>query len=159
MNRIYQADDCKEDIGITFEEYKNYIREWDNMPNGFFENGDEYISMFQDADLLITDSGSFIQEYLPSGNPCIYIFNNEVERNQMDLYYPSAVETLNTYYIVKTEDEIKEHFNNIIRNGEDSKKTERKRVASKTFKNIGCSGQAIADYIKKKITLSDWGFS
>ncbi|MCK5311336.1 MAG: CDP-glycerol glycerophosphotransferase family protein [Desulfobacteraceae bacterium] len=68
-------------IGLmTNNEYRNYLNEWDMLPNAkVFENGN-YFEIFKTSDALITDCESFLGEYLPTKKPIIQLTENCVPR-------------------------------------------------------------------------------
>ena len=99
---------------------------------------------------MITDCGSFIGEYLPSLNPCIYIFNPR-KRKQDEVYTRLAGKILDTYYVTRTEDELEHAIREIIIGGKDSKKEKRRQLLSKEFPNIGNAGKYICSYLKQLI--------
>lgn len=100
---------------------------------------------------MITDCGSFIGEYLPSLNPCIYLFNPRKE-GQEDVYTPLAKDILDTYYIAKTKEELEKYIDSVAIGGEDTKRQEREVLFNKEFKNIGHAGEFITNYLKDLIT-------
>ena len=99
---------------------------------------------------MITDCGSFIGEYLPSQNPCIYLFNPRKER-QMDSYTPLAKKILNTYYVTHTMEELEENWGKVVINGNDAKRDDRKKVLESEFGEIGKAGEYICDYLRRQI--------
>lgn len=137
-------------ISVSYEEYIKYIKEWDDLPNGVCLTQGDYVSIFKHSSCMITDCGSFIGEYLPSLHPCIYIFNPRKSR-QDDVYTPLAKEILDTYYVCRTREELEKQLEEVLIKGEDSKKLKREEVFRNEFKNIGCAGEYICDFIKKQI--------
>ena len=53
-----------------------YYAAWELLPNAQLEQG-EYASLFRQSDGMIHDSGSFIVEYLMTGNPCCFFHVHE----------------------------------------------------------------------------------
>jgi hypothetical protein len=51
--------------------YDAYEREWVERPNAAIYDGPRYLDLFRTSDAMITDSGSFLAEYLPTGKPII----------------------------------------------------------------------------------------
>lgn len=138
-------------LKFSLEDYVNYVKEWGSLPNGVCVTQGEYIDIFKRSSCMITDCGSFIGEYLPSLNPCIYIFNPRKPR-QDDVYTPLAKEILDTYYVCRTREELEKQIQEVALAGNDSKKEAREALFQKEFKNIGHAGEFITDYIKKQIT-------
>lgn len=58
------------------QSYEQWSVTWRNMPNcGVFDSG-LYFDLFNSSDLMITDSGSFLAEYLPTGQPIIRLVSS-----------------------------------------------------------------------------------
>ena len=138
---------------IDFDEndYLNYLAEWEACENGLCMTQGDYIPLFRKSACMITDCGSFIGEYFPSLNPCIYLFNPRKKR-QEDVYTPLATEILDTYYITRTKEELYNNLENIIINGNDSKYENRKKLYESEFDNIGHSGETICNYLLNEIS-------
>lgn len=143
---------CYKQGKINFSEldYENYIKEWGSQPNAVVVSEGDYIGLFRKSCCMITDCGSFIGEYLPSLNPCIYIFNPRKER-QIECYTPLARKILDTYYVTESEESLKEMLQEIIIQGNDKKMGKRKKLFDEEFSNIGSSGQYICDYLEREL--------
>lgn len=156
---IYRITDSKM---MSVEYYENYIKEWDNSNNGIYINDGEYIDLFRKSTCLITDSGSFIAEYMPSENPCIYLINTNKNRlkedNQNSIYLNKenliertfndfAKPIINSYYLCYNEEDITKYFNEVIINGNDYMKDKRLKIIKNSFINIGLAGKTITDYL------------
>ncbi len=135
---------------MSHKEFENYINKWESHPNGYYEMGGEYIDLFRKSSLLIQDSESFIAEYLPSGNPCMYLVKPSREQETyMDGFSLSARKILNTYYLCYNQEEIEKYFNMIMFDKNDPMKEERQKVKDEIFINIGSAGQKIVDYLEE----------
>ena len=99
---------------------------------------------------MITDCGSFIGEYLPSLNPCIYIFNPR-KKHQWDAYTPLAKKILNTYYIANDVCELEQYFQDVVVNDNDIKKESRINLKQAQYGNIGHAAQYICDYLEREL--------
>ncbi len=141
---IYRIIDSKI---MDIEYYENYIKEWDNSNNGIYINEGNYIDLFRKSTCLITDCGSFIAEYLPSENPCIYLINPEkenlIERTFNDFCKP----IINSYYLCYNEEDIEKYFNEVIINGNDYMKDKRLKTMENSFINLGSAGKTITNYL------------
>ena len=148
--RIKNIEDSNEKPQITYNEYVEYCKRWNEAENSTYLEGTNYIEWFNESTCLITDCGSFIAEYLPSGQPCIYLFNPDLP-NQMDSYYEIGQDILNSYYICNSADEIKNTFDEVLNRGNDYKKEQREEVLNRYFKNIGTAGKKIYEYILQQL--------
>lgn len=137
-------------ISFSREDYWQYVEEWRSLPNGFFVDSGEYISMFMDSDCMITDCGSFIGEYFPSSHPCIYLFNPR-KKNQEDIYTPLAKDILNTYYVANCWNELEKEFEETVIREHDWKLEKRKELYRKEFGDMGEAGKKICQHIVEQI--------
>lgn len=145
-----QARYNEKKISFNREDYDKYMREWESLSNAVCITQGNYIGLFKKSSCMITDCGSFIGEYFPSLNPCIYLFNPR-KQNQDDAYTPIAKEILNTYYISRTKEELERYIKTIIFENKDEKKELRKKMFETEFEDIGNSGKKICEYLKNQI--------
>lgn len=146
--RLYNMVNSHLDVPMTPEEYDQYVENWCSYPNGFYVHDGEYIDLFKASSLLITDSGSFINEYLPSGHPCIYLLNPE-NPEEMDNFTASAKKILSTYYCCSAWEDAAQWFCNIIEKHEDPKRDQRLHMAETELHNIGGAGKRIVKHIEQ----------
>ena len=137
-------------IDFSYDDYVEYLKKWEALPNGICITQGDYMKLFKNSSCMITDCGSFIGEYFPSGNPCIYMFNPRKKR-QADVYTPLAQSILNSYYVVKTEYDLRESIENVILQNMDPKREERERLINAEFGNLGHAGEYICNYLKRII--------
>ena len=82
-------------------EIDNYYDEW-NRIGAIYTQGD-YFDMFRTADLLITDCGSFLTEWLPTEKPCIHLLtDNDAQKSRQSVHENSS----RHYYKVKSLEEL-----------------------------------------------------
>ena len=138
---------------LTTEEYNNYINDWDSQPNGLYVYDGEYIDLFRASSCLITDSGSFIGEYLPSENPCIYLVNPERDPNTyLDGFSSLGNKILDTYHLAYSQDQIQDYFEKIIIEGIDTTKQQRLKILEQEYVNIGTASEKIIEYLTDILT-------
>lgn len=134
---------------MTLAQYHDYCAAWDNLPNGLCFFSGDVIKLFQESSLLITDSGSFIYEWLPSGQPCIYLGNpRRTPAEFMDSFETGAKKILATYYMSWNWEEICQWFNNLLRFGIDPLAEKRRKLIPEIFPRLGEASQYIVDYLK-----------
>lgn len=146
--RLRELEMAGTPVGMTSGEYDAYLEAWASHKNGMVMREGDYIELFVESDALITDCGSFIAEYLPSGHPCIYMLNPE--RN-MDLgrnYNELGVKILSSYYLCKSWEETRKAFEEVVVQGNDSKREERRQALESSFTNVGTAGNFIVDYVE-----------
>ena len=107
-----------------------YYRLWETMPNTEFSSGD-YVAQFCESDALIHDCGSFIAEYLYTRKPCLYVSNymkQYIEENKLNQV---GLDAWNAHYHAYSEGDIKSFIEDVVLNGQDSKKQDREDFFSK----------------------------
>lgn len=135
---------------MTAKEYQDYIRQWENLPNGICVQDGEYIELFRHSDLLIMDCGSFIAEWLPTGKPCMYLVNPERDLTKyMDGFSLLCRKILDKYYLCYSQEDINNYFNQIMKQHIDTKSEERIKLVDEIFINIGTAGHTIVNKLEK----------
>lgn len=103
-----------------------YYAKWENGENTNYVNGD-YIDLFNSSDAMMHDCGSFLQEYLYTQNPVLYLSNafHKDEFNYMGIDMYSA------YYKALSKEDIIDFIENVVLKGHDPMKKDRTRVFNK----------------------------
>ncbi len=110
---------------MSSSEVDEYYRLWDESQNSVYYQGSDYLNLFQHTDALITDSGSFLAEYLITEMPVLLLNSgksvgyNELGQRIVDAYYQAS-----------SESEIDDFLSSVIINGVDSLCTKRKSLSS-----------------------------
>ncbi len=60
-----------------YDEWNEYIRRWNNLPNAKVVEEQSYLEFFETSDAIIMDSISFIAEYLYTGKPGLFLTRRE----------------------------------------------------------------------------------
>lgn len=123
----------------TKKEIDEYYKEWAEI--GTVSNG-EYINLFSNSDILITDCGSFLVEYPCTNNPVIRLVSS-----QCGFSIPEPSKKLfDAFYNVNNLEEMDYIFDQIIVKGNDPKRTERlKAVKEAGLLDISASKNIIDD--------------
>ena len=99
------------------EKADEYYRRWQDI--GIVCEDGDYMQLFQKSLAMITDSGSFLTEYLFTKQPCIHLVSEYFKGNE-------NVEMIcQTYYNAHNLDEMNKIFEEILINKKDPKKSER----------------------------------
>lgn len=108
----------------SYEEYDDYVREWDSLPNAKVVQESSYLEIFDTSDGMIMDSISFIAEYLYVNKPLLFLKRNGQAFNQL------GTKLMRAYNTAWGEDycEIEQFLQNVILNGNDEKKELRKTI-------------------------------
>ena len=110
---------------MTTSEAKRYYDEWGKI--GAKCNDGDYMRYFLKARALITDCGSFLAEFVPTGMPIIRMISADCNLEPT----PRLVELLETYYTARSWDELKQYLDEIVLGGADPKKDIRLAAARK----------------------------
>ncbi|MEB8386332.1 hypothetical protein OO012_03745 [Rhodobacteraceae bacterium KMM 6894] len=79
--------------GMSDAAISAWFKGWETRPNCAVFKGGRYFKHFRTSDLLITDSGSFLAEYLPTGAPIIRMRNhgtgalNDIGKDLKEAFY------------------------------------------------------------------------
>lgn len=103
---------------MTEEEVNNYYSEWDKI--GMKYEGPDYIDLFKESRLLITDCGSFLAEYMPTKNPVILL-----KSKNSTPYNFLAKKVTKYYYKAYNLKDLKTLFHKVLLNNEDPIKNKR----------------------------------
>lgn len=103
---------------MTEEQVNRYYAEWEEVGH-IYDSGD-YFDIFKTSDLMITDCGSFLAEYLPSNKPLIRLINKRgVPLNKLGKQFSDC------YYNAYNNDDLLLFFDEIVVKGNDYKKAYR----------------------------------
>lgn len=137
----------KNGVFPTREDYDEYCKAWDNLPNGRFVE-DDYLPWFASSDCMIFDSLSFIVEYLYVNKPGLYLTRGQTSFNEFGELL------MNAYYQVKGEDlEGIRHFLECQLNHDD-KYGFRKQIFDQVLDYYSINGMSAADFIYQDICKS-----
>jgi hypothetical protein len=103
---------------FTEVQYADYLEKWRNGENSTIYDSGDYFELFKASDLLLTDCGSFLAEYLPTGRPIIRLVskNNPVPFNEIGQRIAEVC------YNVNSIDELRETFTRVVIEGVDDLK-------------------------------------
>ena len=99
------------------EKADEYYRRWQDI--GIVCEDGDYMQLFQNSLAMITDSGSFLTEYLFTKQPCIHLVSEYFKGNE------NVEKICQTYYNAHNLDEMNKIFEEILINKNDAKKSER----------------------------------
>ncbi len=88
----------------------DYYRRWSEAEWSQFESG-KYLGLFKHSDAMIHDCGSFIMEYLYTGNPVMYMMKNDKLDSTWNDGYKQA---LSMHYHGWTVEDIENFIRNVI---------------------------------------------
>jgi len=98
---------------------KAYFGCWEE--NASFEDGD-YTELFRNSKGMIHDSGSFLAEFLATGQPVMYLLDKENRKPRLNDFGFLCLERC---YIGRSQEEIRQFVQEVIQEGKDIMKEER----------------------------------
>lgn len=102
---------------MSKNETDKYFDDWREIGQ-VFDSGD-YMELFSNSSVMITDSGSFLIEYLLTRRPCIHLVSEKFIGNE------TAKQICAGYYNAHNKEEMYSLLNEVIIANNDSKKSER----------------------------------
>jgi len=126
------------------KEIEQYYKEWADI--GIYYSDGNYFDIFKNSKCLITDCHSFLTEYFPTKNPVIHLRNPNVTE-----YSINSRIIMKTYNDVWNITQLQFSLEDILINGNDTKKEERISLLNKM--NIGkeSSAKKIIRELKKDL--------
>ncbi|WP_022748973.1 CDP-glycerol glycerophosphotransferase family protein [Lachnobacterium bovis] len=118
-----------EKIFNTYEEYDDYIKKIDSLPNAKVVTESSYLEYFATSDSLIFDSCSFLAEYMYVKKPALFL--RRKEQNFLQL----GQKVLETYYEANGEDyyAIENFIKDVVLGEKDTLKEKRQKIFNEYF--------------------------
>ena len=130
---------------MTEQEAEDYYNEWDKF--GIKYEGFDYIKLFKQSKVLITDCGSFLAEYMPSKNPVILLRSNRATP-----YNFLAKKVTKYYYKAHNLKELDKLFEEVLIKGKDPYKEKRLQML-KNLHLVNHASQNILEDLNKELGL------
>lgn len=129
---------------MTESEVNTYYSKWENL--GTIHNTGNYFDIFKNSDAMITDSISFLAEYLPTNKPIIQLTNPK--------HYPynkigNTIEKV--LYKAYSQEEFKQIFDNVILSKNDYLKDNRTSIISEIYDKSKSPSELILNHLKQII--------
>ena len=147
---LLQMSAVRNGVFSSVEEFQDYCRQWENLPNGHYVEG-EYMSWFASSDCMIFDSMSFIAEYLYVDKPSLFLTREKLNLNEFGEILMEA------HYQVNGRDYA--GIDNFICNQMelDEKKFIRRQIFHQVLDYYQVNRMNAADFIYKDICTAIWG--
>ena len=134
---------------MSGERYDEYEAQWRRRANCAIYDGPHYLDLFRTSDALITDSGSFLAEYLPSGEPILRLTSDRGIG-----FNPVGERLRESFYEVNTVARLQETFRQVVIDGEDPLAEVRSRHAALFQPGARTSSERIADDLEASLTAA-----
>ncbi len=144
-NLLFSA--ITERVFPSAEALKEYLQEWDKLPNAIFYTGAYYQDIFATSDGMILDSCSFLVEYQFVDKPMIFLTRAGEQFNKIG----EAI--LKASYTVDGRDlnSIAELMQKVFIDGKDDKAAKRKKVFDEYLNYPKYTGMSASEFIYKNI--------
>ena len=128
------------------EEYDTYVDAWNQGDNSSVYDDGDYFDIFRSSDALITDCGSFLAEYLPTGKPIIWLVSRKtVGLNSVGRFISDG------FYQVRTVEELREVFQRVVIEGNDPLHDLRRRAIDEILPEGRASSSILVDYLENSL--------
>lgn len=127
----------------SVDEYDRYLDDLRKLNNFSVMEEADYLTLFDTSDAMITDSASFIGEYIYTGKPLLHLTRPEQQYNALGLELQKA------HYHVSGKDYIgiDEFLYDVVISGNDTMKEKRKQVYLEELDYVEKNGKKAAQYI------------
>lgn len=134
---------------MTREQYRAYEDSWAQLPNASVYDDGHYFDLFRTSDALITDCGSFLAEYLPTGGPILWLVSDR------SVGFNAVGEALaEGYYRAATPDELLARFQQIIVGGDDPLAPTRRGLTERLFPSGGRAAERLVGHLEETFGLT-----
>lgn len=110
---------------MTENVVEEYYGEWEKLGKVCYDA--DYVDLFRNSKVLITDCASFLVEYACTENPIIHLISHEA------LFRPHTISRrlFNTYYQVDSWEDFDRHFKRVVVEGDDCNRKARLREVAR----------------------------
>ncbi len=137
----------KTGVFASTEEFEEYLRKWNELPNAQVITGGYYQAIFATSDGIINDSGSFIAEYQYTRKPMLFLTRPSTKLNRMG----TAIIEAGYHVDGKNFDGIKHFIEDVLINKNDTCHEQRTRVFDEELNYRKDNGMLASDMIFKTI--------
>jgi hypothetical protein len=130
-------------------EAENYYKEWEKVGDAFYDG--DYFDFFRNSQVLITDCGSFLGEYLPTGNPCIHLRSKRVESDRHCYSYIN-LEVMKVYYPAWNINDLEKNLYKLLIEKKDPMKYKRLKVIRKLGLDKYNNSSKVTKYLRAKLS-------
>lgn len=129
----------------TQEEIEHYIQALEERGVEYSTGGD-YLGVFRECDAIINDCGSFTVEWLYTGKPGCFVYNDKLKKNHLTTLMNMAIEK---YTIARSEQDIIEFVKKIEKNDY----VKEYRMSQWVKENIALNHPMVSEFIINEIDI------
>ena len=132
---------------MTQDKIAEFYQIWEESPNSIHYQWSDYLGLFMQTDALITDSGSFLAEYLVTKNPVLLLESkNSVRYNEF------GEEIVRSFYNAQSSEDISSFLDDVVKTGIDPLKVAREACSSSVlYPASGSSADLIVDHLHQAL--------
>jgi len=132
---------------LPVEEVQEYFLQWQALPNAkVYELGD-YFDIMRTSDAMVTDSCSFLAEYLPTGKPILHLISpDSVGFNEI------GTKIVKDFYKIHDTNELTQLIERVIVAGDDYLREDRRKALSLLGRPGLHSGKEIMSFLADILT-------
>ncbi len=135
---------------MTKEEIDNYFKQWEELENASVYTKGDYYELFMQSDLMITDSLTFLVEYLITQKPLI----RPISKCEFIPFTKLAKKLIKNYYNTHSNEELLETFSRVLLDQDDYLAPKRlKSLKSLELDKNKTIASKIINYLKKEIKI------
>lgn len=132
------------DTGTWTEKAVNdYYSAWEEIGKACYTS--DYVDLFADSRVLITDCGSFLTEYSCTGNPIIHLIPGKLPLSPR----PDMEELFERFYRVSDVGTLQQVLNSVVLEGKDPRRKERMQCLDRLGLRDSHAAEDIVEYIDK----------
>ena len=132
--------------------YADWLAAWQALPNTALFDSGAYFDLFRSSDLMITDSGSFLAEYLPTGRPVL-----RLTRPDAAPMNAAGQALLPAFYTADTAAALRARFDELVIGDADPLAALRAEKAALILPNTQESAATVVDYLVRALCGPDRG--
>ena len=133
------------DRGWSSEQYRSYQRRWESV--GSIYAGGAYFDHFRTSSAIVTDCGSFLAEYLPTGRPVLWLRAPEpVGFNR------AGNRIADVLYGISDPGELRTTFDRVLRDGHDDLAASRRQISHELVFDGNESAHQVVDDLMATFT-------
>lgn len=99
---------------LTPAQRRAFFADWRGLPNTGIVEGGHYFDLFRSSDAMVTDSGSFLAEYLPTGRPIL-----RLQADPPAALNPVGQSLEGAFYAADTPEGLRGFFDRVVIGGDD----------------------------------------
>ena len=126
---------------MTQDDADRYYSDWERIGVACYDG--DYADLFMRSRAMITDSNSFLLEYMATGRPLIHLIPKECKM----VPCPQAQKVFDTFYRVKDESEMRQTFKLVLEDGRDPRRDDRVAASREACVLGNHAGKRIVDWL------------